>query len=369
MINDILEKSCVRITIKDNDKVINQGSGVIIASEKSFYVLTAMHCLGNSIPKIDDIFIESQEDYQSEFKNIKAVSIINSNVEKDWVLIEIDFDNEIEKLEKTKLGVGVIKKEKIFFTGYQEINRNQFRPFEGEILAVSSDTLSFQIKLNNDTLDQAGEDGKYIAQGLSGSGIYVIKSSTPFLIGILNSVKSDKAWNNDINCCAVSSIDDLEIEIENLSDIAFLMKWEENLEKTRTDRDIEEYKNLHNKNFQHLQRKNKVIYESDKEANKLTQEQLLKYLSLKENLDQLDSKYPELNKSFLKVVKKFQDSVKNDYSRTVSNNNEAKDTKIKLSNDLKIELDKLIPIEYKYDITEYQIIEWLLDCSLNFESR
>jgi len=366
---DILEKSCVRITVKDQGKVINQGSGVIIANDSSFYVLTAMHCLGDSIPNLNDIFIESQKDYQSDFENIEIVSIINSNIEKDWILIEIDFDNEQDKLKETKLGYGFIKKEKVYFIGYQNINKEQFRPFEGEVLSVSNDKSHFQIKLNNDTFDQAGEDGNNIAKGLSGSGIYVIKSNTPFLIGILNSVKTDHAWNNDINCCAVNNINDIEDGMENLSDIAFLMKWEKNLEKAKTDKDIEKYKSLHNENFQHLERKNKVIYENDEKADKLTQEQLLKYLSLKENLDQLDEKYPELNKAFINVVRKFQNAVRNDYSRTVLNNNEAKDTKINLTNDLKLELNSLIPKEYKYDITEYQIIEWLLNCSLNFENK
>jgi len=369
MITDILEKSCVKITIKDNDKVINQGSGVIIVNVSSFFVLTAMHCLGDYIPEIKDIYIETQEDYKSEFKNIKVISIKKSDNTKDWVLMEVDFDDEEKLLHNLRLGSGFVNNEKVTFYGYQSISNKQFRPFNGEIILISKDKTAFQIKLSNDTFDQAGEDGQFIAQGLSGSGVYIIKNHQPFLIGILNTVNTEKAWNDDIDCCTVSNLSDIIEPIYNMSNVDFLKEWEANLEKEKTIKDIENYRLLNNDNFKHLERKNKVIYDSEEIANNNTQKQLLKHLSLQENLDQLSYMSPELHKKFIDIVRKFQDSVKDDYSKSVDNNNEAKDTKIKLQNDLKYELEKVIPNNLHFDLSDFQIIEWLLNCSLNFEKK
>lgn len=366
---DILEKSCVRITIKNQGKITNQGSGVIIYNTESFYVLTAMHCLGDSLPKNEDIYIETQDDYKSEFKNINVVSIKSFDKTRDWALIEIDFKDEEKLLQKINLGRGFIHKEKVVFYGYQGISNNQFRPFNGEINLITQDKQEFVIKLKDDSFNQAGEDGKYIAQGLSGSGVFIRKNGKLFLIGILNSVNTEKAWNDDINCCSVINLSEFNQHIDNMSDIDFLKEWEENLEKEKTIKDIEDYRQLNNDHFQHLERKNKVIYDTEDIANKNTQKQLLKHLSLKENLDQLSSISPDLYKKFINIVRKFQDSVEDDYSKSVENNNEAKNTKRDLKNDLKYELEKVIPNEIKMDLADFQVIEWLLNCSLNFENK
>ncbi|WCC47182.1 hypothetical protein [Tenacibaculum finnmarkense] len=155
-----------------------------------------------------------------------------------------------------------------------------------------------------------------------------------------------------------------------MSDIDFLKQWEENLEKEKTIKDLENYKLLNNGNFENLERKNKVIYDTEEIANKNTQKQLIKHLSLQENIYDLDAKSPELHKSFKNIVNKFQDDVEEEYSsKFVKDNNEARKTKRELKNQLKYELEKVIPNDIKLDLADFQIIEWLLDCSLNFENR
>lgn len=366
---DLLEEACVRITIKNNGVVQKQGTGVVISNRNRYYVLTAMHCFGDLMPDICNIFIENQRGYTSEFENITIVSIISYSIEEDWALIEIEYDDKESSLNTIKLGYGFIKQETAIFYGYQGISNNQFRPFTTTILVISNDKKKFQINLSTDTFNQAGENGQYIAQGLSGSGVYIIKNKSAYLIGILNSVKSEKAWNDDINCCSVITLSDFIGEIENLSDFDFLKRWEQNLENEKTIEDIRNYKSLNNDDFENLQRKNRIIYETNDIADKRTQKDLLKYLSLQENIDNLDSKYPELYKDFVRIVRKFQDTVEYDYSKTVNNNNEAKDTKVQLRDALKYELEQVVPNDFKIDLADFQIIEWLLNCSLNFKNN
>jgi hypothetical protein len=70
-----------------------------------------------------------------------------------------------------------------------------------------------------------------LAKGLSGSGVFVYRYNSPFLIGILNSVITDKAWNDDIVCCSIKHIEKYISEYVDLSDFDNLKQWNENLEK------------------------------------------------------------------------------------------------------------------------------------------
>ena len=196
MIYNDPEKYCVRIN--------NVGSGVLIAGETTFYVFTAAHCLGKEKPNIEDISIEKQKDYKSEFENIKVVSIKEFDYEKDFALIEIDFQGEDKLLYQYNLAHKFIELTDVKFCGYQGVNNNEFRPFPSKIITKSDSAHCFKIKLTEgETFQQAGEDGHLLARGLSGSGVFTMRHNTPFLIGILNSVVTDKAWNNDINCCYI----------------------------------------------------------------------------------------------------------------------------------------------------------------------
>lgn len=162
MTHNQAEKYCVRV--KSNG---HTGSGVLLSGNETFYVLTAAHCLGDSMPNIEDIKIEKQNDYTSDFKGITTVEIKEFNQELDFALIEIDFDDEDKLLYQYKLGRGVLSENEIKFCGYQGVNINQYRPFNGTVLSVSDDLGRFKITLQNETFDQAGEDGQYVAKGLS----------------------------------------------------------------------------------------------------------------------------------------------------------------------------------------------------------
>ena len=359
-----IEKYCVRIQCNKNI-----GSGVLINNDKTFFVLTAAHCLGDKIPNIESINIEKQNDYASEFENIKATRIAEFNLEKDFALIEIDFDDEEKILQKFKLAIGVLPETEIKFCGYQNLNVDEFRPFNGKILTVSEPQGKFKINLYEDTFDQLGEDGHYVAAGLSGSGVFTYRFKSPFLVGILNSVVTEKAWNDDIDCCSISHLSSYIEEYIDLSDFENLRRWNENIEKERTNKEIAEFKRENTDFFQKLYRKNKVLYIDDKTVDEVTADDIRIYLSMKENLRDLENNYPELYKITKNIISGFTKQVKNDHSTTVENNHIAKQAKINLERHLKDDLDKVIPIGTTKRISELQVIEWLGICTLNFQGN
>lgn len=363
MTHNQAEKYCVRV--KSNG---HTGSGVLLSGNEIFYVLTAAHCLGDSMPNIEDIKIEKQNDYTSDFKGITTVEIKEFNRELDFALIEIDFDDEDKLLYQYKLGRGVLSENEIKFCGYQGVNVNQYRPFSGKVLSVSDDLGQFKITLQNETFDQAGEDGQYVARGLSGSGVFIYRHNSPFLIGILNSVVSNKAWNDDIDCCSIKHIEKYISEYVDLSDFENLKNWNENIERERTEREIEAFKNENSDFFEKLYRKNQILYPDITKANTVTAKQIRKYLAMKENIRTLENDYPTLYSEFKIIVKKFVDQVEDDYSRSVSDSREAIDLKIELQNQLRNEFN-VLPSNTNIDLSGFQIVEWLGRCTLNFTAN
>ncbi len=358
------EKYCVRVKCNDNI-----GSGVLIAGETTFYVFTAAHCLGKEKPNIENILIEKQRDYKSEFNDIKVVAIKEWDYEKDFALIEIDFEGEDKLLYQYNLAHRFITDTDVKFCGYQGINNNEYRPFPSKIVTTSDTNHCFKIKLSEgETFQQGGEDGHLLARGLSGSGVFIIRHNTPFLIGILNSVITDNAWNNDINCCSVDHVHDYFDSYIDLSDLNELRSWTENLEKTFTEQEIEAFKKTNSDFFKKLYKKNKVIYPNIENANSNTTRQLKRYLSMLQNIRLLENEAPHLYVKFKEIVAKYVNLVQEDYTRTVTNSNEALTQKQSLQSILKDELD-FLPISMDIDFADFQIIEWLGICTLNFTNN
>jgi hypothetical protein len=356
------EKYCVRI--KCNGET---GSGVLIAGETTFYVFTAAHCLGKERPKIEDIKIEKQSDYQSEFKDIKVVTVKEFNYEKDFALLEIDFNDEEKLLYKYKIAHSFLPDTAVEFCGYQDkINSEEYRPFKSRLITKSDSNNCFKITLaENETFHQGGEFGEYFAGGLSGSGVFVYRHKTPFLIGILISIITEKGWNSDINCCSVHHIKDYFNEYIDLSDLNELRNWKKNLDRVYTDNEIESFEKTESDFFTKLYRKNKVLYPQLERANQITTKQIKKYLAMLNNIQQLENEAPSLYIKFKEIVNKYVNQVEDDYTRIVNNSNEAIDKKSELQKRLKEDLE-FLPDYMDLDFSEFQIIEWLGVCTLNF---
>lgn len=355
------EKYCVRV--KSNG---HTGSGVLIPGETTFYVFTAAHCLGEKRPNKEDIIIEKQTDYKSQFNPIKIVDIKEFDSDKDYALIEINFDEEEKLLYQYKLGIGFIPKTNVEFCGYQGINNNEYRPFPSKVVTFSDTNNCFKIKLSEgETFQQGGEQGQFIARGLSGSGVFIYRYKTPFLIGILNSVITENGWNDDINCCTISHIEKYLPKSIDLSNLEELKSWEMNLEKEYTESEIDAFKNTKSDFFDKLYRKNKVLFPDLEKANRTTISQIKRYLSMLQNIKDLENEAPSLYIEFKKIVKRYVAVIDENYETVVASSNDAINTKRQLQNNLKDELG-FLPNKMDIDFADFQIIEWLGICTLNF---
>lgn len=355
------EHYCVKISCNGE-----QGSGVLIPGDTTFHVFTAAHCLGKVRPDSSDIKIYKQSDYKAEFKRIRVVGIKEFEPEKDYALIEVDFEEENKMLYNFKLGHGFIAGTDVQFCGYQGINNSEYRPFPSKIVTSSIESRCFKIKLTEgETFHQGGEQGQFIASGLSGSGVFIYRHKSPYLIGILNKVITENAWNSDVDCCSINHIEEYLPDIIDLSDLNELRSWEINLDKEYNEREIEAFKDTKSEFFETLYRKNQVLFPELEKANRITTNQIKRYLAMLENIRQLDNEAPELYIRFKDVVKRYIDIVDEDYNRSVNTSNEALDQKRLLQNTLKEELD-FLPPKLDIDFADFQIIEWLGICTLNF---
>lgn len=357
---ELIKKSCVKISIVKDGETINQGSGVIVHSDDKFYVLTAYHCVDDY--NIENIIIERQEHYNSDFDKIEIISKVEFDKDNDWILFEVNYqDNDLKSIKVAK---NFISDETVNFFGYQNINEKERRNWKAKILESAPST--FKITLVDKSFQQAGEEAISIAEGLSGSGVYIIKDGVAYLIGILCSIKGEKGFNDDIYCCLITNLINYLAGCQDLSDIDYLDKWTENLENKSVEEEIEEWKKSNVKQFEDINRKNKVLYGNTQIADRKTSVDIKKYQSIKNNVEDYEDKYPELFKKFRQIIKRYKEKVEFDYTGEVDSSSAAKEVRRALDESLKKELEKIFNSEMKLDITEYQIIEWLMDCTLNF---
>lgn len=261
---ELIKKSCVKISVIIDGETVNQGSGVIVHSDGNFFALTAYHCVVDN--EIENIIIERQENYKSEFEKIDILSKVEFDKDNDWILFKINYNED--DLKNIKVAKNFIIDEKVNFFGYQNIVDKEHRKWDGKVLDYAPP--GFKITLDGKSFQQGGEDAITIAEGLSGSGVYVIKDRKPYLIGILCSIKDEKGFNDDIDCCLITNLIKYISECQDLSDMDYLDKWSENLENRSVEEEIEEWKNSNVKQFEDIIRKNKVLYGDNQIADRKT---------------------------------------------------------------------------------------------------
>jgi hypothetical protein len=323
---DFVKKICVRTSIEDIDgSKVNQGSGVIINNNNSYFVITTYHCI---IGEFDEylafdkskIWVESQEDYKSPFTRIKVIEIKESNKGEDWIILKVEVPEINIDFTKIKLGKHFLE-ENVYFAGVQQLNENSSRLFNGRIIDIA--TKEFKTKLEGDTLQQGSEEGSLIAKGLSGSGVFIIRATEIYLIGLLKNVIGEIALNNDIECCPVILLDSyLTEKCLDLGKLAISGEWESATEKQCTEEDIEIWININDDNFNKLLRKNRVLYPED-QAQKVTRDRILSFLEQEYTNDNIRKK-GSLITQYEDTAKVFEESVKINYTRSVSDRNEAK---------------------------------------------
>jgi hypothetical protein len=207
MSEEILNQPCVRITIILDEKIKGRGSGTLVKGRNGFFVVTAHHCVygdDNQFKDIgvDAILVETQATFNSSFQKIETVEIVDANLEEDWVLIKMNYQ-DTEKPFPIVLTSDNFKKDMpVVFTGFQAIDEDHGRSFKSRVLNGLSRN-EFRITLSDQDSFKGGADD---AKGLSGSGAFIVNEEKLYFIGILKSVKGDEAANNDIKCSGITKL-------------------------------------------------------------------------------------------------------------------------------------------------------------------
>lgn len=225
MNEDVINRPCVRVTIIIDEKEVIYGTGTLIKGRDSFFVITAHHCIYGDKNTYKDvqlhqIKIENQSTFNAPFNPIEVEEIIGSNMNDDWVIIKVKFEDHTVPYPTILLTNSFKIEDSVLFTGFQSVNRNECRTFKSRVLNGLSNK-EFRITLTgNDTFKDGADDAK----GLSGSGAFILNDDKLHLIGILKNIKGDEAFNNDIKCCTITDIAEtigLEVSeiMSNVSDV------------------------------------------------------------------------------------------------------------------------------------------------------
>jgi hypothetical protein len=210
MNEELLNRPCVRVSVRVEGKTVNHGSGTLVKGSNGFFVVSAYHCLFGDNDQfvnfgIEFFAIERQEAFNSPFETVAITKLVLSDKLNDWAILKVDFDDadnsfpEILTSESFKLDTPVQ------FTGFQALNKEEARRFKSRVLNGITRN-EFKITLAEQDNFQGGADD---AKGLSGSGAFVINDGRLYLLGILKNVKGDEASNNDIKCCSMTNMIDI----------------------------------------------------------------------------------------------------------------------------------------------------------------
>lgn len=220
-----MNRPCVRVSIKVEGIKKSHGSGVLVKGANGFFVVTAYHCIFGDIDQFlrigtEGIVIESQDTFNSSFQQITTMEIVGSNKIEDWVILRVEWEDET--FPAILISDNFKKDMPVNFTGFQALNEEEGRTFNCRVLNSISKN-EFRITLSAQDSFKRGADD---AQGLSGSGAFIVNEGKLYLIGILKSVKGEEAANNDIKCCPMTKMAAIiGLEIYDISSETFGDDW------------------------------------------------------------------------------------------------------------------------------------------------
>lgn len=374
MPSKLLEKCCARTHVENQDgEKVNQGSGVLVKDEDKFFLLTAEHCIYGKENEyvditIDKIWVEVQDSFEGSFRRINVKSIIDADKTDDWVLLEIENPSLDCNYMRINKGHNFINDEEVWFIGYQGKKKERFRKFNATINHIAEEKNNFVITRKNGSFQHPTEEGADIAQGLSGSGVFIIRGNNLHLIGHVKSVVGEIALENDIDCCPTNCLNRFfKDSFIDLSSIDEIEKWEKESENLITEEDIENWKRDTVHDFDNILRKHNVLY-PDEKAKKITHQRILEFLSLKQKIDRMRVENSKPIEKFEKSANAFEKRVKEFYTRDVERN-EAKNLSIKLEEDFSAQIKDIFGDDsntINTELARHKITEWLMNCSFDF---
>ena len=373
MPHKLLNKCCVRTAILIDGERVNQGTGVILKHEDKHFVLTAEHCIYGDKGQyhgldLENIILEYQTSYdQDKFIPVVLKRIADINEKYDWALLEIeDPQMDCDHMD-VLVGEKFLTEEPVFFRGYQAINSSSPRTWDAKIIDLGED--EFKISLTQKTFSQAGTAGATAAKGLSGSGVFIIRAKTVYLIGHLKSVVGTKALNDDIHCCRATNFKNkLAKTFVDLGDIDNIRLWEKAAERKITEEDVKSWIQNNDKHFNDLLRKTKVLTSDEVKAEEMARRRILSFLD-REYRNHNISGWGNLISQYNETSKSFEESVRDLFTRTVDNANEAKDLLRKLEAGFMEHIKDLVgdkSNKQTIELARHKVTWWLMNCSFDF---
>lgn len=373
MPHNLLNRCCVRTAILHKGEKVNFGTGVIVKHEHKYFVLTAEHCIHGDTGQyqdvpLTDIILEYQESYDSAvFQRIVIIGLTDVNSVYDWALIEIENPQmECDHLE-VLLGEGFLQEENVYFRGYQGVNNTSPRTWDAKVIDLGAN--EFKISLTDKTFSQGGRAGQQNAAGLSGSGVFIIRAKTVYLIGHLKSVIGLRALNDDIHCCRATNFKStLAREFFDLGDIENIQLWEKAALKKITEQDIQAWIDTNDSHFKDLLRKSKVLTSDEEKAQEMARKRILAFLDREFRNDHIAG-MGNLISQYNETSKGFEESVKELYTRTVTSRSEAKDLLLKLEREFTEHIKDLIgdkSNKQTLELAKHKVTWWLMNCSFDF---
>lgn len=191
---DNLARKAVRISIinPDAEPVTdgeNGGSGILVASRRKHYVLTAYHCIKDNAK---EAILVQWKDCAGHFNKLAVKDVVSKDEKEDWAILEVESPRNGIRYDNILLGAeGVIYMNPQFeFYGYPDFERNG-RPFEVEYKCQNHWTVK-------DSLDYGMKNFAEQIEGCSGSGVVAYIEGKLYCVAILKEVSGKTGKFQDI---------------------------------------------------------------------------------------------------------------------------------------------------------------------------
>ncbi|MGM9794706.1 MAG: trypsin-like peptidase domain-containing protein [Candidatus Aphodosoma sp.] len=191
---DNLARKAVRTSIIDPNAAPvadgeNGGSGILVASRRKHYVLTACHCIKDADK---EAILVQWKDSDGIFHKIAVKCVLSKDEKEDWAILEVESPRNGIRYDNIKLGGNEIiyKDPQFVFFGFPGFERNG-RPFEIEYKCQNHWTVK-------EFFDYSMENFAQQVEGCSGSGVVAYIDEKVYCVAILKEVSGKTGKFQDV---------------------------------------------------------------------------------------------------------------------------------------------------------------------------
>lgn len=230
-LEDIIENIKLLTVKVKTDK--ESGTGVLVIQNNKAYVLTVYHCIyGKKEPyhtvDVDNVIFKFNSKVTT--KDIKPLNI--EGYKENIVLLEVDITKlKIDGIKELLLLDRVFYDKQYHLRGYPK-TLSYANPFKAKCNDKDLDKITFSIRVDGLTEDTSGDDAIDFIAGLSGSGVFFSENNQLYLVGLVNTLATDKGVFNLAYCTKLIDLKDTSIK---LSKLLVFTDYARNMERTETN--------------------------------------------------------------------------------------------------------------------------------------